>query len=114
MFQERRRRAGKYSQSPAVELGHGNQHQGREGPRTTCPVNSNMEQIVNGSETRKNGDSESLLLQMLKKIKQSTGNLAVEVLGDYSRSAPDVRGSPRLRRLWNVDIKIWFGHILGW
>ena len=41
-----------------------------------------MEQITSGSKTRKNGDPESFLLQMLRKMRQTTGDLAVEVLGD--------------------------------
>ena len=81
MFQERRPMAGKYSQSPAVGLGHGTQNQGMEGSRTSCYRNSNMKQMTNASKKRK-ADSESLLLQMLGRTRQSTGDLAIEVMVD--------------------------------
>ena len=65
--------AGKYSQSPDVD-------QGMDGSRTSCPINSNMEQM-NENKKRK-ADSESLLLQMLGRTRQSTGDLAIEVMAD--------------------------------
>ena len=65
--------AGKYSQSPDVD-------QGMDGSRTSCSINSNMEQM-NENKKRK-ADSESFLLQMLGRTRQSTGDLAIEVMAD--------------------------------
>ena len=72
--------AGKYSQSPALELGDDSNYKGVEGARMIGSKRKEMEEKVIQGTTRSKIKAESFLLQMLKQIRPSTGDLAIEVL----------------------------------
>ena len=72
--------AGKYSQSPALELGDDSNYKGMEGARMIGSKRKEMEEKVSQGTTRSKIKAESFLLQMLKQIRPSTGDLAIEVL----------------------------------